>query len=160
MKTLLVTFLLFFAARSLAAADGKPISISLERTVCFGSCPSYVLTILADGRVTFEGRQYVKSKGIFRKKIAPAKLEPIFQKIEEIHFWELEDRYRTKKNPDGSISMITDMPTQYVTVKWPTKSKRVENYYGAPPEVLELEGLIDEIAGVSKWVGKPNERKP
>lgn len=160
MKTSLATLLLFFVTCRLAAADERPLSISLERTGCFGSCPSYVLTILADGGVTFEGRQDVKSKGVFRKKLAPAKLAPIFQKIEEIHFWELEDSYRTKKNPDGSISMITDLPTRYVTVQSSTKSKRVEDYYGAPPGIHELERLMDEIAGVSEWIGEPNEKKP
>jgi hypothetical protein len=159
MKTILATILMLFGACRLAAADDKPVSVSLERTVCYGSCPSYVLTILADGSVTFEGRRYVKSTGVFKKKIAPAKLDPLFKKIEEIHFWELEDSYTSKKNPDGSISMITDLPTRYVTVKSATKSKRVEDYYGTPPGLRELESLIDEVAGVSEWVGKPNEKK-
>ncbi len=154
-----VTTLLFLCmACRLGAAEDKPISISLERTGCFGTCPSYVLTILRDGNVTFEGREYVKSKGVFRKKIGTATLTSLFKKIEEIHFWELEDSYRTKINPDGSISMITDMPTQYVTVRSATKSKRVEDYYGTPPGVKDLERLIDEVAGVSEWVGK--EMKP
>ena len=159
-KTILAALLLFMAAKNFAAAEDQPISISLERTACFGSCPSYVLTILADGSVTFEGRQYVKKKGLFKKSIKPSKLAPIFKKIEEIHFWELEDSYRIKKNPDGSFSMITDMPTQYVTVKTSTKSKRVEDYFGTPAGLGELEQLIDEIAGTSKWIGKPDEKQP
>jgi hypothetical protein len=140
-------------------SENASISISLERTVCFGACPSYILTILADGTVTFEGRQYVKKIGVFRKRIPPAQLQSIFGKIEAIRFWELEDSYRTKKHPDGSISVITDQPTQYVTVKTATKSKRVEDYHGTPPGLRELEAMIDEVAGVAEWVGKPGEWK-
>jgi hypothetical protein len=142
-----------------SGSDQAPISISLERTRCFGACPSYILTILVDGTVTFEGRHFVKKIGVFKKRIPPARLQPIFGKIEAIRFWELEDSYRTKKHPDGRISMITDQPTQYVTVTTATKSKRVEDYYGTPPGLRELEAMIDEVAGVAEWVGKAGEWK-
>jgi len=160
MKTIITALFLVLVTRSFGATDDKPISICLERTGCFGLCPSYVLTILGDGRVTFEGRQYVKKKGLHKKKIAPATLMPIFKKIEEIGFWQLEDSYRSKKNPDGSTSTIFDLPTKYVTVKSSGNSKRIEDYFGTPPGLRELEKLIDEVAGVSEWVGDPDKNRP
>src|SRR5260370_40414752 len=39
------------------AAQGRNDLITLERTVCFGSCPSYRVTLSQDGTVTFEGRR-------------------------------------------------------------------------------------------------------
>jgi hypothetical protein len=38
------------------------IEIGLERTVCFGTCPSYTLQIFGDGRVIYEGRQMYVSR--------------------------------------------------------------------------------------------------
>ena len=51
---------------------------------------SLMQSLIADGSVTFEGRQYVKNKGVSRRKIQPAKLELLFQKLEEIHLWSLD----------------------------------------------------------------------
>ena len=160
MKATMIAALCLVLPVSAFAADETPVSISLERTVCFGTCPSYIVTLLADGSVTFEGREHVKTKGVATKKIDASKLIPIFKKLEEIHFWELEDSYRTKKNADGSITSISDLPTKNVTVKTATKTKKVEDYFGTPAGMNELELLIDEVAGVNEWVGDPKDRKP
>jgi hypothetical protein len=147
--------------RGIAAPVGteKPLSVSLERTLCYGTCPSYVVTLFADGRVTFEGREYVKAKGAHSRRIPATKLAPLYAKIEAIHFWDLQDSYRFVKRPDGAVEMVTDLPTYFVTVKTATKSKRVQDYHGSPKELRELEELIDTIAGVDEWIGKPGERK-
>lgn len=53
------------AAAALAACDGgtelensfsPPVSISVERTPCFGDCPHYVVTLTSSGIVRFEPR--------------------------------------------------------------------------------------------------------
>ncbi len=157
--TMIAALCLVLSIPAFAAPDDTPVSISLERTVCFGFCPSYIVTLLPDGSVTFEGREYVKTKGVSTKKIDASKLVPIFKKLEEIHFWELEDSYRTKKNADGSVTSVSDLPTKLVTVKTATKTKKVEDYFGTPAGVNELEKLIDEVAGVSEWVGEPKDTK-
>ena len=38
----------------------SPITITLERTICFGFCPAYKVTLREDGTVTYEGTQHVK----------------------------------------------------------------------------------------------------
>src|SRR5262245_11228646 len=48
----------------------KDLIIVLERDVCFGTCPAYKLTITANGAVEFEGRHFVKKKGIERATIS------------------------------------------------------------------------------------------
>lgn len=141
-----------------AVSGGKPVSISLERTICFGACPSYVVTLFADGRVTYEGRNFVKTKGAHWKTIPTAKLQPLFEKLEAVHFWEFKDHYHFVENPAGSIQIVSDQPTYTITVKTRGKTKRVVDYYGAPKALRELEALIDTTAGVEEWIGKPEER--
>jgi hypothetical protein len=160
MKTLLSAVLLsLLAGCGLVAAPGDlPVSISLERTGCYGSCPSYLVTLRADGTVTFEGREHVESKGQFQKKIDPAKLAPLFAKVEAIHFWDLKDRYVEKVNADGTVMRITDLPTRYTEVKYSTRAKRIKNYFDGPAGLEELEHLIDEVAGVSAWIGKAGQK--
>ena len=118
------------------------------------------MTLLAEGSVTFEGRYFVKQHGVVHKRIAPSCLAPIFKKIEEINFWDLENSYYSKKNPDGSVELVTDYPTQYVTVKCQAKTKRIQDYYGAPKGLSQLESLIDDVAGVAEWIGTQDEKTP
>ena len=142
-----------------AAGRENPVSISLERTICYGACPSYVLTVFADGRITYEGRHFVKVRGSHWKTIPTAKLAPLFAKLDAVHFWKFKDSYYVVVNPDGSIEAVTDQPTYTVTVKTGGQTKRVVDYYGAPKALRELEDLIDTTAGVEEWIGKPDERK-
>jgi Domain of unknown function (DUF6438) len=57
------------ADRICLAAGPSETVITLERTTCFGTCPSYKLSILRDGTVNYEGREYVRVKGTAHSKI-------------------------------------------------------------------------------------------
>lgn len=41
---------------SLSDADLKTLTIQLERTGCYGTCPAYSVTIHGDGRVEYNGK--------------------------------------------------------------------------------------------------------
>ncbi len=133
------------------------VSISLERTGCFGSCPSYVVSLYEDGLVKFEGRDFVARKGVFTKRVLRSAVARVFARAESIRFWELQDKYAVAEEvKQGGETIVrlppTDLPTRYVTVRTATKTKRIEDYWGAPPELHELEKLIDTTADVSAWV--------
>lgn len=162
MKAKLLLFILCVAAAGCAVVspdDRADLAfISLERTGCFGSCPIYVVTLYQDGAVRFEGRDYVKKKGVFVKRVDRAAVERLFEKAESIGFWQLQDTYaiskEVKKGDDAIIELPpTDLPTRYVTLRTAKKMKRVQDYWGAPAELRELERLIDATAGVAEWVG-------
>src|SRR5262249_21525334 len=53
--------------------------VTLERTQCYGTCPSYKLTVSADGTVVFEGREYVKNKGTVRSNIGVEKVAELIK---------------------------------------------------------------------------------
>ena len=38
---------------------------SIERTPCFGKCPTYKISIYQSGYVIYEGKQHVKNIGLF-----------------------------------------------------------------------------------------------
>ena len=41
---------------SISDADLATLTIQLERTGCFGSCPAYSITMHGDGRVEYSGK--------------------------------------------------------------------------------------------------------
>ena len=139
-----------------AAQDGPPLPddtlITLERTQCFGECPVYSVSIDARGNVVYQGKEFVRVAGRRTAQIAPARVAAILQAAERLRFFTLDDQYRFTRNPDGSTGIASDLPTTLVTIRSGGRSKRVEDYDGAPPGLKELEQLIDVEAGSRRWV--------
>jgi hypothetical protein len=127
------------------------VVIKLERTSCFGACPVYEVSIDARGNVTFDGRKFVRVAGRQTARIPVARVAALLETADRIRFFELRDQYRTVRHPDGSETIVTDLPTTFVTITRGGKSKRVEDYYGAPDALRDLEQEIDEAAGTARW---------
>lgn len=118
--------------------------ISLERTVCYGACPAYSVTVFKSGTVMFEGKSFVENIGVYRYRISTTDAEKIFEKFYEINFFSLDDRYEIP---------VTDLPTAITTFKNDAYSKTISNYGNAGPDKLkELEMLIDNLANISKMI--------
>jgi hypothetical protein len=125
--------------------------IVLERTSCFGVCPVYRLTIQRSRKVVWEGKAHVWEVGRETGKISKEGFRQLVAKIEEINFFSLRDRY-DGKNADGSGSTVTDLPTRKTSVTRGNQTKTVENYYGGPKGLKQLEDLIDELTNSNQWI--------
>lgn len=125
-------------------AESPLTKISLERTLCFGTCPHYKITVYSDGKVEYEGKDYVKEKGSRSSKIDKKLFLRLMKKVDEIGFFKLNDRYEGR---------ITDLPTRITTVTKGNVSKTVRNYYGGPKGLHDLEQLIDEVTNSAQWTG-------
>jgi hypothetical protein len=137
-------------ARVVAIPDD--VVIVLERTACFGECPVYKVTIDARGNITYDGVKFVLIEGRQTARIPLSRVAALVQTVDRIRFFELRDRYLTIVNPDGSEQMVTDLPTVFVTVTKDGRSKRVEDYFGTPDGLKQLERQIDEAAGTKRWI--------
>ena len=49
----------------------------LERTACFGTCPTYRLTINGDGKAYYEGRRFVPREGRYAGQVDAAKMKAL-----------------------------------------------------------------------------------
>jgi hypothetical protein len=151
--TLLTVFLpILTGSRAQLAMQARESVVTLERTTCFGTCPSYKLTILGDGTVNFEGREFVRIKGKAQSKIDPASVESLVKEFNDIDYFALEDEYITIKNADGSETSVTDLPTTITTFTFAGKQKKVIDYIGAPKRLVELEDDIDKVVNSKRWV--------
>lgn len=137
------------SAQTLSVPDD--LVIKLERTPCFGPCPVYSVTIDATGNVTYDGVKFVRVEGRQSARISPSRVAALLETAERIGFFGLQDQYRTVRNPDGTVTIVSDLPTTFVTITRGGRSKRVENYLGAPAGLKELEQQIDEAAGITRW---------
>jgi hypothetical protein len=150
MRIVTLSAALFLAAAG-ARAESQITKIVLERTSCFGTCPVYTLTVLSSGEVEFAGEDHVKVTGSQTGHISPKEFARLVKKIDEINFFNLRSRY-DGKNPDGSGTTVTDLPTKKTSVTRGGETKTVENYFRGPPGLSELENLIDEVAKSAKWI--------
>jgi len=137
------------------AAQDKTGVITLERTVCYGTCPSYQVTIARDGAVTFEGRDFVKTKGTATAQIKPEDFHQLVNEFEKIKYFSLDERY--EPGSPGCPSAATDFPYARTSIKMNGRTKSVSHYHGCRGSELlraltALERKVDEIAGTEKWI--------
>ncbi|SRR6266404_2417655 len=136
-------------------AQDKTGLITLERGVCFGTCPSYIVTIACDGTVTWEGRDFVKTRGKATAQMKPEDFKKLVKEFERIKYFSLDDKYEPGR--PGCPTSATDMPSARTAIQTDGKTKSVSHYYGCRgSEVLRtltaLERKIDEIIGTEKWI--------
>ena len=129
----------------LKQSEYKEVVITLERTLCYGLCPNYKLTIFGDGKVVYEGKNFVKVTGIQTAQISQNKVKELVDEFNQIGYFSLRDEYTEK---------VTDLPTTITSIIIDGKTKKIVNYYGAPKKLNELENKIDEITNSKNWVGK------
>ncbi len=64
--------------------DTENAFISLSKGRCMGRCPVYDLWVFKDGRVIYNGIDYVAKKGIQETMISPAKIDTLERLIPTI----------------------------------------------------------------------------
>jgi hypothetical protein len=137
------------------------VTMTLERSACYGTCPDYTVTIHGDGRVVYEGRNFVTTMGIQEGQIDREDVVDLLKAFYDADYFCLADACRDhadiKVQEDGTVTQfmmaVTEQPTQTVTPRIGLYQKRVVDYWKAPTELQELEQRIDDTAGVAKWVG-------
>ncbi len=127
--------------------------IGIERTGCFGTCPSYTFIVRSDGNFKYSGDKYAERTGDFIGTIPSWKFTELAQFIRDSDYMNLETDYRAS---------VTDMPTTYTMVVMNGKKKTISNYAGAGPTKLwAIEQLIDDLMAKADWkpVEKPEGQK-
>jgi len=141
-----------------APATEGPVMITLTRSMCYGFCPAYRVTISGDGEVVYVGERFVNVVGERRATIPRADVERLLRRFEEIGFEQLRDEYR---------AAVTDLPTYTVTLERNGRRKTVLDYGGVsagmPRAVRDLQQEIDRVARTDQWVlrnGQPVRERP
>jgi hypothetical protein len=138
-----VMFSVFPIPSGFRGDDVGNVVITLERTPCFGFCPSYLVTVHGNGTVVYEGRDFVEVKGVQKAEIPQSDVQELVDEFYEIGFFSLRDRYEAQ---------VTDLPSQTTSITVDGMTKTVYRYGFEPERLAMLEDRIDEIAGTEKWV--------
>lgn len=153
-------------ARSVAKRERlDDVRIELEREECFGRCPSYVVTIEGNGRVTFIGRSHVNEVGTRQTQVSESTVRGLLRAFEDAHFLDLADSYRQR---------VTDLSTTSITLRLDNQSKRVVHYamrerfdpqgrevqdWPVHEALFALADTIDAAARTERWITSAYEKK-
>jgi hypothetical protein len=126
-------------------------TIKLERTMCYGTCPVYLVSIHYSGRVTYTGKDWVEKSGRHIWKLDNKSIDKLSKALLK------SDYFNIQKN-DSSF-MCTDMPYCITNIEMMDGTKRkIEHYLQEPDEwpvaLLKFEKQIDKIIGVKEYVGE------
>jgi ankyrin repeat protein len=126
---------------------GAKVAITLMRTRCLGSCPSYQVTMDSQGVVVFEGDSSVVATGKYTATVDAAKVRELAEKFVADDFYSMDSKYELS---------ATDAPTYVLSISIDGDTKKVVDYLGAEmgmPEVIrDLEQEVDALAGTRRWV--------
>ena len=131
--------------------------ITLRRTKRFFTCPDYIVTISAEGKVVFEGNANVKVKGRSETTISPEKVQLLIESFQKAKFFSLRNRYSLPE--DGCRVYDGDASSATISIVLNGKSKSIDHYLGCRQEkgtsvrtVIKLENLIDDLTNTAQWI--------
>jgi hypothetical protein len=138
-------------------ADLKRAAITLERGACYGPCPIYRVRIAGDGRVSFAGESFVRTKHPKPARIGRDAVRRLFAEFERADFFALPDVYSMAH---CACEVRTDNPSATITLTWRGRTRTLEHDYGCPcvpPTFERLEAAVDSAARVRRWIGHGKE---
>lgn len=132
---------------ALPEAPISQVAITLERTGCYGMCPTYSVTAYGDGRAIYEGRGYVDVMGRHEYRIDPAKIAALIDSARRNDIWSMAGKYSYP---------ATDNPTYFVRLKIGDQSKEIVDYIGEkvgmPAAITDFENEIDRSLESDGWI--------
>lgn len=130
------------SAGKAAAPVPSPVLVRFERTACYGPCPVDVLTVFADGRLRYEGRENAPRQGQFGGRLSAAEQAALVRAFEEAKFFEFATSYKSR---------ATDLPTYYLTFSQAGRTHKVADYDGAPAALNALEDKLQALIDAPRW---------
>lgn len=120
----------------------KSVFAHIERSPCYGKCPTYKMYIYTDGTVKLEGIRFTEKIGNYEATITKEQMQAFTDKANEIGFMEMEDKYDAP---------ITDVPSATISIVIDGKRKEVYRRADYPKSILTFEALFDDLLEILKW---------
>ncbi|MBL7964869.1 MAG: hypothetical protein JNM31_13615 [Flavobacteriales bacterium] len=128
------------------AAEADSLFFSLERTPCFGPCPTYLLRVYRSGFATYDARQHTAIQGPHTGRVSPAEMRTLLDHADSIGFFGLKDSY------DGPV---TDLPRTIIRVVADGRDKQVTGRYQMPEAYRRFALQADSLLLPRHWSPAP-----
>ena len=119
-------------------------SITIKKTGCFGTCPTYTFTIDGTGKSTYKGDRFVLVSGEKEKQFSAEETNSLFAAFAESDYWSYEDKY--------SDDRIADLPSTYLTYTHGGQTKEIRLEYEFPEKLEQLAKMTENYANSEYWI--------
>jgi hypothetical protein len=144
---------LILTSFSASAEDDDDFTIRLSRSACFGHCPVYELSITSDGKVIYNGHEYVKMTGTHTATLSTEKINELVKAFKDAGFFS----FTTYSGGINDVPPVTISVTMNKTglKKNVVSCSHCGDDYTKP---LELAHTIDKIVNSAQWTGVGKEQ--
>jgi ankyrin repeat protein len=129
-----------------AVRPDSKVAITLERTGCLGSCPSYSVTVSTES-IAFDGHSFVVAAGKHTDSVNADDVRNLAKRFVAADFYSMAASYRAS---------VTDNPTYVLAIAIDGHEQKVEDYVGQwegmPAVITELEDAVDAFAQTQRWI--------
>jgi len=129
-----------------AVKPDSKVAITLDRSGCMGTCPSYSVSVRTDG-IVFDGSGYVVASGKHTDRADSDAVRKLAKKFVAADFYSMDESY---------VAGVTDNPTYVLTISIDGESKKVSDYVGQwvgmPAIISDLEEEVDTFARTDRWI--------
>jgi hypothetical protein len=150
------------------APERARLRVRLERTACFGFCPTYTVVIHGDGRVDWTGRTNVLAIGHRHTRITGDEIAELSRLLDRARFFERNEYGELPAQPEcttigsttscsfgTSVSICSDTSHAIISVNRGMQTHTIDNdHCSEQPELEAIEDFIDRIANTGAWIGQ------
>ena len=130
-----------------AVKDLSTLKITLRRTICLGTCPSYRVEVDGSGAVIFDGDEFVDIPGRHTAHISESSVRALLEAFRRAEYFSAKDSY---------VSPVIDCPTYITSLAIDGTNKKIVDVMGEragmPDAIRALEEKIDDVAGTARWI--------
>jgi len=116
-------------------------------------CPEYSASVNENGTVIYNGLRGTKVQGEKVHSVPVSVVRDLVSEFFRINFFSLQDRYESKKHPNGTTETISHASAATMTIDIDGKRKSIYIFYGAPDDLTALQNKLLEALQISQYVG-------
>jgi hypothetical protein len=134
-----------------AVRPDSKVDIMLLRSMCYGRCPVYKVSVSTRG-IVFDGEAFVAAEGRHTDTVDPSAVRALAKKFVAADFYSMREEYRAS---------VTDNSTYVLSIAIDGRKKQVVDYVGQwvgmPAAIVELEDDVDALAHTERWIKGPQQ---
>lgn len=124
------------------------VIVRLNKSACYGECPIFSFELRKNGTANFLGRGFVEYMGKHNIQLKPSDYLVVFQKAEEVDFYDLDEVY------DASV---TDVPSSIIYLNNGMDNHQTTLRFDIPKKAQAFDKWLTEWVLALDWAQNAKE---
>ncbi len=121
------------------------LALRLEKTSCFGNCPTLEIKLFSDGRAQWNGKHHANRMGLHETHVEEVFLQNILSRALQINYFSLSDHYPV----NGKY--LSDLPNTITYLNDSELEKSILRNHDGPKHLRQFENFIIESFDGLDW---------